>query len=173
MTASLKPIGAMFPLVLMYFMSDLFLRKVVFTALANPIYSSLLDKCEAIALRLGYLKPVCPGIGNAEPGRKRWFKHREGRLDPSRRKYFRVIALIFNNLEPRATVRNRDEESDKACTLSGKTGGEILEIDIFMEKKRLHKGVVHAKYWSHVNVHSKVSSSGSLFLLGKRKDGKG
>ena len=46
---------------------------------------------------------------------------------------------------------------------------KTLEIGYVFEKKHLHKHSVHDKYWSHVNVHSKVSSSGSLFFMGNAK----
>ncbi|BCO11508.1 hypothetical protein GEOBRER4_n2945 [Citrifermentans bremense] len=42
----------------------------------------------------------------------------------------------------------------------------MLENGRIFQKKRLHKELFHAKYWEHVNVHSKVSSSGSLFFMG-------
>ena len=51
--------------------------------------------------------------------------------------------------------------------------GETLEIGRFSKKSACIKKLTMLNIGSHVNVHSKVSSSGSLFLLGNGKNGKG
>jgi len=48
-------------------------------------------------------------------------------------------------------------------------GAESRVKHTFPRKKLLHLQGIHAKYGTQVNVHSKVSSSGSLFLLGNSK----